>query len=174
MATDKKIKKVEQLKEGFKSCDGVVMSTYLGMTVAEMEELRKKVRENNGQAEVVKNTLLKIALNESGMEGLDDYLKGDTIVFTGEDVFSLLKELDKIDKDNEKFNLKCGYLDGQAMDAEGVHQMAKVPGRKELLSMIVGDMSAVIGNVVGVLDSMLSTFTGTLEAYEQKKSKEES
>jgi large subunit ribosomal protein L10 len=107
------------------------------------------------------------------MPGMDAHLKENTILFSSkDDVMRLLKVLADYAKDNEKFKLKAGFVDGAVLDKDSVIAMSKMPSRKELLSMIVGNMSGVISSFVGTLNGIMTSFIGTIEAVEKKKSEE--
>jgi large subunit ribosomal protein L10 len=150
----------------------VVLADFKGMTVLELSTLRKKVRKDGGTSKILKNTLLSIALKENNMPGLDDHLKENTILFSSkEDTLRLLKVLADYAKENDKFKLKAGFVDGSVLDKDAVIAMSKLPSRKELLSMIVGNMSGVISSFVGTLNGIMTTFIGTIEAIEKKQTK---
>jgi large subunit ribosomal protein L10 len=161
---------VQKIKGDLKGSNGVVLADFKGMTVLELSALRKKVRKDGGSSKILKNTLLRIALNETSMPGMDSHLKENTIVFSSkDDVMRLLKVLADYAKDNEKFKLKAGFVDGSVLDKDSVIAMSKMPSRKELLSMIVGNMSGMISSFVGTLNGIMTTFIGTIEALEKKK-----
>ncbi len=170
MPNPEKIKYVEAIKEDLKGIDGLVLADFKGLTVLEQDDLRKKVDKEGGSARVIKNTLLKKAFDDSKIEGLNDFLINNTIVFSSKtDIMRLLKIVSDFSRQHDKFTLKGGYLDGRAYDKAGVIVMAQMPSRKELLGQIAGNMYAMVGNVVGVLDAIVTKFVGTVEALEKKK-----
>jgi large subunit ribosomal protein L10 len=160
----------EVVKESLNGANGLVLADFKGLTVSEMETLRKKVRKEGGSAKVVKNTLLEKAFESAQIKGMEPYLKDNTIMFYSKnDILAILKSIADYSKDHSKFVLKGGYIDGMAVDKDTVVALSKLPTKKEILSMIVGNISAVVGNLVGTLNSVMTTFVGTLEALEKKK-----
>jgi len=165
-----KVDLVQDMVQQLAQMDGLVVLNFSGVTVKEMEDLRRQIEKNGGQARVMKNRLLQKVLEARNITGMKDYLKGmSLVVYSGEDILSVLKVVTEALKGNEKFALKAGYLDGQVMDASGVTEMSKVPSRKELLAMIAGGLNGVIGSFAGALNSILTTFVGTIEALEKKQ-----
>lgn len=170
MPSPDKIKYVNEIKKEFEDLNGLVLADFKGLSVLEQDELRKQVDKEGGKARVIKNTLLKKAFEGTKIEGMDGFLKNNTIMFTSkDDILSLLKVITEFSKKHEKFLLKCGFLDGKAFDTEGIIAMAKLPSRKELLAQIAGGMNSVIGSFVGVLNGIMTKFLGTIEALETKK-----
>lgn len=171
MPNQQNVQMLKEIQEDLKGSNGVVLADFKGMSVLELSTLRKKVRKDGGISKILKNSLLQIALKENNMGGMDAHLKENTILFSSkEDVLRLLKVLADYAKENEKFKLKAGFVDGTVLDKESVVAMSKMPSRKELLSMIVGNVNGVIANFVGTLNSMITTLVGTVEAIEKKKS----
>jgi large subunit ribosomal protein L10 len=165
-----KIELVDSIKGDLKEVQGVVLGDFKSMTVLELETLRKKVVKDGGRAKVVKNNLLKKAFEGSNINGMEPYLKNNTILFSSkEDVMKLLKSLADYSKENEKFVIKAGYVDGQVLDKDSVIALSKMPSRKELLSMIAGGLNSVLSSFVGTLNGVMTSFVGTIEALEKKK-----
>ncbi|MFN4216078.1 MAG: 50S ribosomal protein L10 [Brevinematales bacterium] len=165
-----KVDLVQDMVERLSKMDGLVVLNFSGVTVQEMEELRRQIEKNGGRAKVMKNRLLQKVLEARHITGMKEYLKGmSLVVYADQDILSVLKVVVEAVKGNEKFSLKAGYLDGQVMDANGVTEMSKVPSRKELLAMIAGGLNGVIGSFAGALNSILTTFVGTIEALEKKQ-----
>lgn len=171
MPNQQNLNLVEKIKDNLKGSNGVVLADFKGMTVLELQTLRKKVMKDGGSSKIMKNTLLRLALKDNNMPGMDSHLKENTILFSSkDDVLRMLKVLADFAKDNEKFKLKAGFVDGAVLDKDAVIAMSKLPSRKELLSMIAGNVNGVISNFVGTLNSMITTLVGTIEAIEKKRS----
>jgi len=165
-----KIDLVENMVQELAQMDGLVVLNFSGVTVKEMEDLRRQIEKNGGKVKVMKNRLLQKVLEARNVTGMKEYLKGMSfVVYSDKDILSILKVVVDAIKDNEKLALKAGYLDGQVMDAHGVKEMSKVPSRKELLAMIAGGINGVVGNFAGALNAILTTFVGTIEALEKKQ-----
>lgn len=168
-----KASKVAELKDLLTSSKGVVLVNYCGLTVAEDTELRAKMREAGVKYMVAKNTFIRIAAKEAGIEGLDPVLEHNTaLAFSAEDPVAPAKILNDFSKDHEALELKAGVLDGKAIGVDEVKALAELPSREELLAKLVGSMQAPISGLVNVLQGTIRNFVYTLEAVRQKKEQE--
>ncbi|MBR6519190.1 MAG: 50S ribosomal protein L10 [Oscillospiraceae bacterium] len=141
---------VEGVKELLDASMGGVVFDYKGITVEEDTKLRKELREAGVHYEVIKNTMLKIAIRGTAIEGLSDALKGSTAVAiaNNEDPLAAARILNKFSEASKgKYEIKGGYLDGEVLDVEGVKKIANLPNREGLLSML---LSALQGNLSGL------------------------
>ena len=165
--------KVAELKDLLTSSKGVVLVDYCGLTVAEDTELRSKMREAGVKYMVAKNTFIRIAAQEAGIEGLDAYLEHNTAVaFSAEDPVAPAKILNDFSKDHKALEIKAGVLDGKVIGLDEVKAVAELPSREELLAKLVGSMQAPISGLVNVLQGTIRNFVYTLEAARQKKEQE--
>lgn len=142
------------------ACAGVVVS-FKGITVEDDTKLRKELREAGVEYAVVKNTMLRLAVKGTSLEGLSDSFKGDTAIATSkEDPIAAARILNKFaENDKSKsFTIKAGYMDGQVMSAEEVCAIAKLPDLKGMLSMFAG-----------ALTSTLSGLAVAMQAYVDKQ-----
>ena len=168
-----KIEIVEKLGVSLKEMDGVALVSFKGVSVVELQSLKKKLREIGGATKVYKNRLLKLALKNNGFEGLDEYMKGNTmLIFSKEDIVAALKIVVEFAKENENIGLKAGVVSGQSYGKEDIISISKLPGQKELIATIAGDLNAVVGKFAGVLNAILTKFVGTIEAVEKKEKSE--
>ncbi|MDD5360219.1 MAG: 50S ribosomal protein L10 [Sulfurovaceae bacterium] len=127
---------VSELTTEFKEASAIVVCDYKGMTCYQIEALRADARENDAKVRVVKNTLALIALKEAGQESLE--IKDTNIVIWGNDQLTTCKVADRATTANkDKFVVKSGILEGSVVDAKTVIAMAKLPGREELLGMLL-------------------------------------
>ena len=135
----KKQQFVEELTEKLKNAAGGVLVDYKGISVEDDTKLRKELRENGVDYFVVKNTLLKRALNAAGIEGLDSALEGTTaIALSNDDIIIAPKVLNKKAEDSKgQFSIKLGFVDGKAITKEEVEAYAKLPSKETLLSQLV-------------------------------------
>ena len=135
----KKQQFVEELTEKLKNAAGGVLVDYKGISVEDDTKLRKELRENGVDYFVVKNTLLKRALNAAGIEGLDSALEGTTaIALSNDDIIIAPKVLNKKAEDSKgQFAIKLGFVDGKAITKEEVEAYAKLPSKETLLSQLV-------------------------------------
>lgn len=165
--------KVAELKDLLTSSKGVVLVDYCGLTVAEDTELRSKMREAGVKYMVAKNTFIRIAAQEAGIEGLDAYLEHNTAVaFSAEDPVAPAKILNDFSKEHKALEIKAGILDGKVIGLDEVKAVAELPSREELLAKLVGSMQAPISGLVNVLQGTIRNFVYTLEAVRQKKEQE--
>ncbi|SFO63578.1 LSU ribosomal protein L10P [Acidaminococcus fermentans] len=165
--------KVAELKDLLSSSKGAVLVDYCGLTVAEDTELRSKMREAGVKYMVAKNTFIRIAAKEAGIEGLDAYLEHSTAVaFSAEDPVAPAKILNDFSKDHKALEIKAGILDGKVIALDEVKALAELPSREELLAKLVGSMQAPISGLVNVLQGTIRNFVYTLEAVRQKKEQE--
>jgi large subunit ribosomal protein L10 len=142
----------ERLK---KSSSGVIVD-YRGITVDEDTALRTEMRKNGVDYTVLKNTLLKFAVNGLGMEGLDSALSGTTSLATtdGDPIapFRIISDYSK--KLNDRFNIKAAFMDGQVLESYEIEELASLPSKEALLSVVLGTMLAPITSLAVVLDQI--------------------
>ena len=168
-----KASKVAELKDLLTASKGIVLVNYCGLTVAEDTELRAKMREAGVKYMVAKNTFIRIAAKEAGIEGLDSVLEHNTaLAFSAEDPVAPAKILNDFSKDHKALELKAGVLDGKVIAVDEVKALAELPSREELLAKLVGSMQAPISGLVNVLQGTIRNFVYTLEAVRQKKEQE--
>ncbi len=173
MIKAEKTQAIEEVKEMLGGVEGFVLADFKGMSVADMSALKAKVRESGANSKVIKNTLIKKALDANQIAGMEPYLKENTIfIWTKDDVAKTLKAVAGYSKENEKFRVKGGYVSGQVCNQNEIIELSKLPGRLELIAMIAGGMNAVVAQFVGVLNAVMSKFVGTIEALENKKKDE--
>jgi large subunit ribosomal protein L10 len=158
---------VEEIVELFNVADGAVLTDYRGLTVKELQDLRRSLGEDANYA-VVKNTLAKIAANKVGISGFDDLLVGPTaIAFINGDVVEAAKGLRDFAKANPALIIKGGVLDGNILDAKEVAKLADLESREVLLGKLAGAMLASLSQAVYLLNAPLAQaarLAGALEA----------
>ena len=176
--TPKKQAVVSEIKNWLTTSQAVILTSYRGLNVATDTEMRRELRAAGVTYKVVKNTMLRIAAKEAGIEGLDSHLEGTTaIAFSTEDAVAPAKVLCGFMKKNKLedqgiLTIKVGILDGKVIDAKEVKALANLPSREELIAKLLGSMNAPIANTVGVLSGIIRNFVGVVEAYRAKKEKE--
>ena len=159
---------VEELGQVFESSGVVVVSHYEGMTVAEMQDLRAKMREVDGSVRVAKNKLAKIALEGKPCESIGEYLSGMTVLAYSEDPVAAAKVVDAFAKENEKLVILGGAMGDQALDVAGVKAVAKMPSREELIASIAGCIGAPASNIAGAIGAPASNIASVLSTIEEK------
>lgn len=171
MARADKQAAVAEIAEAFSESAGAVLTEYRGLTVKELQDLRRSLGANANYA-VVKNTLAKLAANEAGISGFDDLLTGPTaIAFIKGDVVEAAKGLRDFAKANPTLVIKGGVLDGNLLDANEIAKLADLESREVLLGKLAGAMLASLSQAVYLLNAPLAQaarLAGALEAKAQE------
>ncbi|GGI29627.1 50S ribosomal protein L10 [Staphylococcus chromogenes] len=138
---------VDEIAEQLKSSVSTVFVDYRGLTVAEVTDLRKQLREAGVQYKVYKNTMLRRAAEKAGIEGLDEYLAGPTAVaFTTEDVVAPAKVIAGFVKEHEALEIKTGVMEGSVISADQVKTVGSLPSHEGLVSMLLSVLQAPMRN----------------------------
>lgn len=171
MARADKQAAVAEIAESFSESAGAVLTEYRGLTVKELQDLRRSLGANANYA-VVKNTLAKLAAKEAGIEGFDELLTGPTaIAFIKGDVVEAAKGLRDFAKANPTLVIKGGVLDGNLLDAKEIAKLADLESREVLLGKLAGAMLASLSQAVYLLNAPLAQaarLAGALEAKAQE------
>ena len=158
---------VAEIVESFNDADGAVLTDYRGLTVKQLQDLRRSLGANANYA-VVKNTLAKIAANEVGISGFDDLLTGPTaIAFINGDVVEAAKGLRDFAKAHPALIIKGGVLDGSILDAKEIAKLADLESREVLMGKLAGAMLASLSQAVYLLNAPLAQaarLAGALQA----------
>ena len=142
---EKKQAQVAALAERIKGSIAGVVVDYKGINVEDDTKLRRELREAGVEYTVVKNTLLKRAAEDAGLEGLDPILEGTTAIATSaDDYVASARILQKYADDHDNFSLKSGYLDGEVIDLAKLQALAKLPSREVLLATVCSVFNAPI------------------------------
>ena len=163
-----KEKVVEEIGQIFESSGVVVVSRYEGMTVAEMQDLRAKMREAGGSVRVAKNRLAKIALQGQPCESMADLLTGMTVLAYSEDPVAAAKAAQDYAKGNDKLEILGGAMGETALDPAGVKAVAAMPSREELIASIAGCIGAPASNIAGAIGAPASNIASILSTIEEK------
>ncbi len=151
---------------------GAILTEYRGLTVAEVTNLRKKLRESNAEYHVVKNTLFKRALGSTLTPELETLLAGPTaIVFAKGDVVPSTKAtldfLTALKKPDIK--VKGGFIDGKIYTPDQVTALSKLPPREQIIATLVGTIQGPLAELVGTLDNVIGDFVRTVQAIADKQ-----
>ena len=167
MARAEKQAAVAEIVESFNDAAGAVLTEYRGLTVKQLQELRRSLGANANYA-VVKNTLAKLAAKDAGIDGFDDLLTGPTaIAFIKGDVVEAAKGLRDFAKANPTLVIKGGVLDGKPLDAKEVAKLADLESREVLLGKLAGAMLASLSQAVYLLNAPIAQaarLAGALQA----------
>ena len=172
MANAEKVAAVAELTQSLRESDGIVLTEYRGLTVKQLQELRRSLGEGASYA-VAKNTLTKIAAREAGVELSEDLLTGPTaIAFIKGDVVEAAKGLRDFAKANTTLVIKGGFLDGKALDADEVKKLADLESREVLLAKLAGAMKGSLQNAVSLFNAPLAQTARLVGALEAKRAEE--
>ena len=149
MASEKilnqKKEEVTKLAQEMKNAKLILLTDYRGINVTDVTELRTSLRNTNATYRVIKNNIIRRALQEAGIEGLEDKLVGPTaVIMSNEDYLEPSKAIYTFSKDNDYYKIKGGVIENKVMEAEEIITLAKLPSREVLLSMLAG---ALLGNI---------------------------
>ncbi len=159
---------VEELVQIFTDSGVVVVSHYAGLTVAEMQDYRARMREVGGTVRVAKNKLAKIALDGTPCASIAGLLDGMTVLACSEDPVAAAKVTQAFAKDNDKLVILGGAMGEIELDVAGVKAIAAMPSREELIASIVGCIAAPAANIAGSIGAPASNIASILETIEEK------
>jgi large subunit ribosomal protein L10 len=173
MARAEKQAAVAEIVDSFNGAAGAVLTEYRGLTVKQLQELRRSLGENAHYA-VVKNTLAKLAAKDAGIDGFDDLLTGPTaIAFINGDVVEAAKGLRDFAKANPTLVIKGGVLDGKPLGAAEVAKLADLESREVLLGKLAGAMLASLSQAVYLLNAPIAQVARLAGALQAKRAEDE-
>ena len=159
---------IETLKSDFAGAGAVVVTHYMGLTVAEMTDLRGRLRNEGAAFKVVKNTLAQKALDGSIGEAGDALFKGPVAIAFAADPVSAAKVATQYAKDNEKFKVVGGLMGQQVLDQKAVSALATLPSLDQLRAKIIGLLQAPATKIAGVLQAPAGQVARVIGAYAAK------
>jgi large subunit ribosomal protein L10 len=169
MAKAEKATAVAEITEQFKASTATVVTEYRGLSVANMAELRRSLGGSTTYS-VAKNTLVKRAASEAGIEGLDDLFAGPTaIAFISGEPSESAKALKKFAKDHKALVIKGGYMDGRALTVAEVEQIADLESREVLLAKLAGAMKANLSKAAALFNAPASQIARLALALQEKR-----
>ena len=156
-AIAEKEKFVDAFAEDLKAAKAILVINYLGLTVEEVTNMRKELRDNGVKMKVVKNTYLRRAAAKAGIEGIEDTFVGPTaVVYTdnADDITEPARIVSKYENDFDVIDIKGGVLEGKVTSKEDIKALAAIPGREGLLSMLVSVLQAPVRNVAYAINAV--------------------
>lgn len=173
MAKADKATAVAEITEQFKASTATVVTEYRGLTVAHLAQLRRALGAGATYS-VAKNTLVKRAASDAGVEGLDDLFAGPTaIAFIQGEPVEAAKALKAFAKENKALVIKGGYMDGSALSVEQVQAIADLESREVLLAKLAGAMKAKTSQAAGLFQAPLSQVARLVAALQDKRAETE-
>lgn len=165
MDRTEKAKQIAELKDKLGRSAAIVLADYRGLTVPVVTSLREDFRKQQCEYKVYKNTLVKLAIAGTPMEKMGKYLEGPTaVIFSWESPSAAAKVAKDVAKNNEKFKIKGGYLDGNVLDEKGVVASADLPGKDEIRATLLATLMAPATNFVRTINAGAQNFAYVLDA----------
>ena len=148
---EKKMSIVDEITSKMKDASSFVFFEYRGLTVSETNELRKKLKETDSEFKIYKNTLSKRALENLNIN-IDEHLNGPKAIAFGKDAVAPIKVLSDFAKEHSALELKVGVVDGEVTDQKTLAELASIPSREGLLTMLAGGLMGVVRDLSICLD----------------------
>lgn len=167
---------VAELKDLISKSNIIIVWNYLGLTSEEVSEIRASLRNEQSVNKVYKNRLAKLAFKESGKEEILESLTGpSSFLFIENDESNALSALNKFIKENDNLSFKAGYIDGEFYDADGVAEVAGLPSKDDLLSMLLSALQGTMRNLAYALSQIAESApadTATVETATEEVKEE--
>lgn len=161
---------VKKVRQALEESHSVYLTAFQGLTVSEANELRGQLLEAGGRMQVVKNRLLRIAMEGTQFEPLADLLTGpNAVTYCGADPIEPLKVLTEFAREHDQPPVKAGMVEGKLVTGEELERLAKVPPRDQLLAEVVGAFASPVSGLVNVLGGVVSDLVYTLQAIADEK-----
>lgn len=171
---EKKKQAVVNLTNKLKEAKAFVLADYRGLTVEQDTELRRALRKADVEYKVVKNSLVRFAVKENGLDELTPFLEGPTsLALSNTDPVAPAKVLAEYAKKYDKLELKVGVVEGKVIDIAGIKALADLPSREVLIAQVLGGFNAPITGFVNVLNGNIRGLVVALNAIAEKKQNEE-
>lgn len=165
-----KSQNVEEIKEKISKAQSVVLVDYRGLTVEQLTELRSNYRKAGVEYKVYKNTMMRFAFKDAGLEDFNEFLKGPSaIAFGYDDPVQVAKITAEFAKTNTKLEIKAGIVDGKVINLEGVKNLANLPPREVLIAQVLGGFNAPIQGFTNVLQGTIRSLAIVLNAISEKQ-----
>jgi len=160
---------VAEVSEQVSKAQAIVLAEYRGLEVGEMTQLRAQARKSGIYLRVLKNTLVRRAVDGTPFSGLAGNMTGPLVFGISADPVAAAKVLSDFAKTNDKFVITAGALPNQVMDAKGIQALASLPSRDELLAKLLGTMQAPVATFVRTLNEVPSSLVRALAAVRDQK-----
>ena len=165
-----KEQKVNTIKELLSKAKVAIVSDYRGLSVEEITDLRRRLQAEKGDFTVVKNTLTKIAVKETGFEKLEEFLQGPTAIAVGfEDEIAPARVLTKFIKEKKKTEIKGGILDGKILSPAEVREISNLPSKQELYAQILRCINAPAQGIVNTVNAVPKALVTAMEEIRKQK-----
>ncbi|HMK60944.1 MAG TPA: 50S ribosomal protein L10 [Dissulfurispiraceae bacterium] len=170
MTKERKSKQLEELTEKLSKSKAIVFTEYKGLTVAQIAELRRSLKEAGAEYKVFKNTLISIAAKGTPYEAAKDVMNGPTgLAFGYDDPVAAAKKVLEFAGKNDKFKVKSGVIEGKLYSTDEIKAVSQLPSKTVLLSMLAGAFQAPASKLAAALNATVAQFAYALEAAKNKK-----
>jgi large subunit ribosomal protein L10 len=168
--TQAKVETVAALKQRVQQAQGIYLAEYKGLNVKDISELRRRIRQADGEMVVTKNSLLNLALEGTPAAGLNAFLTGpNAVIFCDQDALAPAKVIQEFRRTHEPLVWKGGYVEGAVVDAESMQRIADLPGRPEIIAGVVGAVAGPLRGLVFTLGGLVAELVFTLQAVADKR-----
>ena len=173
MPSAKNQEMLASIKDDLDGANAVWIVDYCGLTVNEIQQLRRDIREAGASMKVYKNTLMHIALDDADLPTCDDLLTGpNAFVFADKDAAAAAKAVKEFAASNENLEIKGGIMEGKEVSAEEVEAIASLPSREQLLGQIAGAISGVARGLAVSLNGISKGLAVSIQAVADQKSEQ--
>ena len=170
MPSKKNIQQVEQLREELSNANAIFVTDFVGLTVEEINKIRRNLERANARYKVVKNTLFKIVIKDTEFEQISDMMVGTNgVVFVKDDLVETAKAISDAVKEFENFKFKTGVVEGKVINENDLKALSSLPPREVLYAQLLSVMLGPIRGLVTVLSGVQRNFLYVLKAIEEKK-----
>lgn len=160
---------VEELSDKLKRQNILIFTDFRGLKVDEMQELREKLREADGEYKVARKTLIKLALEKADKEmDMNQFEASLALTFGFSDPIIPTKIISKFSKEHKELGVLGGMMDDKVLSAEEIKELAKIPSQEELLAKLVGSIKSPISGFVNALKGNIRNLIGVLSAIDNK------
>lgn len=167
---EQKIEQIGKLSAKIKEAKVIILADYRGLTVEQDTQLRNTLRKAGIQYSVIKNSIIRFAVKENGLEAIIPYLEGPTaIAMSTADPVAPAKVLTEFAKKFAKFELKAGVVDGKIIDVIGIKTLAELPPKEVIIAMVLGGLKAPINGFVNVLNGNIRGLAIAINAIREQK-----
>lgn len=165
-----KSQNIEEIKGKIDKAQAVVLVDYRGLNVEQLTELRSQYRKAGVEYKVYKNTMMRFAFKDAGLEDFNEFLKGPSaIAFGYDDPVQVAKITSEFAKDNEQLEIKAGIVDGKVIDINEVKRLASLPSREVLIAQVLGGVNAPIQGFANVLQGTIRSLAIVLNAIAEEQ-----
>lgn len=170
MVDQVKIEAVKELQDKFNRAKLAIFADYRGLTVGEINELRNRLKAEQIEFRVIKNTLARLAVEETSFSEAAPFFEGPTsVALSYDEALEPVKILVDYARSNKVFELKGGVLEGRTFNVDGVRRLAELPTLDVLQAQLLSAFQGSSVQLVGVLQGVLQNFIGTLRSYAETK-----